>query len=89
MRGNQKTAQIIMLEDLDKDQKYEKTSNVKRKCSETEQSGSRQTMNIELEKFTIDLSYLISEPAVEAEEVECTQVVQGRWSSSEKIWSLA
>ncbi|XP_074377175.1 uncharacterized protein LOC141718695 [Apium graveolens] len=42
----------------------------KRKRTESEPSGSRETLNIELEKFGADLSNPIVEPAAETEEVE-------------------
>ncbi|XP_074374056.1 uncharacterized protein LOC141714436 [Apium graveolens] len=71
MRGDQKTARIIMLEDLEKDQEYEGPDGTgKRKRAESESSGSRETLNIELEKFGADLSSPIAEPAAETEEVE-------------------
>ncbi|XP_074346594.1 uncharacterized protein LOC141685387 [Apium graveolens] len=71
MRGNQKTARIIMLEDLEKDHAYGKPDETgKRKRTEAEPSGNRETLNIELENFGADLSSLISEPAAENEEVE-------------------
>ncbi|XP_074323875.1 uncharacterized protein LOC141660792 [Apium graveolens] len=66
MRGDQKTARIIMLKDLEKDQDYEKPDETgKRKRAEVELSGSRETLNIELEKFEADLSSPIAEPAAE------------------------
>ncbi|XP_074352154.1 uncharacterized protein LOC141691320 [Apium graveolens] len=71
MRGDQKTSRIIMLEDLEKDQEYEGPDGTgKRKRAESEPSGSRETLNIELEKFGVDLSSPIVEPAAETEEVE-------------------
>ncbi|XP_074323291.1 uncharacterized protein LOC141660225 [Apium graveolens] len=71
MRGDQKTARIIMLEDLEKDQEYEGPDGTgKRKRAESEPSGSREILNIELEKFGADLSSPIVEPAAETEEVE-------------------
>ncbi|KAL8093495.1 hypothetical protein AgCh_035391 [Apium graveolens] len=71
MRGDQKTARIIMLEDLEKDQEYEGPDGTgKRKRAESEPSESRETLNIELEKFGVDLSSPIAEPAAETEEVE-------------------
>ncbi|XP_074374074.1 uncharacterized protein LOC141714454 [Apium graveolens] len=71
MRGDQKTARIIMLEDLERDQEYEGPDGTgKRKRAESEPSGSRETLNIELEKFGADLSSPIAEPAAETEEVE-------------------
>ncbi|XP_074377897.1 uncharacterized protein LOC141719418 [Apium graveolens] len=71
MRGDQKTARIIMLEDLEKDQDYEKPDETeKRKRAEAELSGSREALNIELEKFGADLSSPIAEPVTETEEVE-------------------
>ncbi|XP_074342217.1 uncharacterized protein LOC141679683 [Apium graveolens] len=71
MRGDQKTARIIMLEDLEKDQEYEGPDGTgKRKRAEPEPSGSRETLNIELEKFGADLSSPIAEPAAETEEVK-------------------
>ncbi|XP_074326871.1 uncharacterized protein LOC141664816 [Apium graveolens] len=71
MRGDQKTARIIMLEDLEKDQEYEGPDGIgKRKRAESEPSGSREILNIELEKFRADLSSPIAEPAAETEEVE-------------------
>ncbi|XP_074347497.1 uncharacterized protein LOC141686357 [Apium graveolens] len=64
MRGDQKTARIIMLEDLEKDQEYEGLDETeKRKRAEAEPSGSRETLNIELEKFGADFSSPIAEPA--------------------------
>ncbi|XP_074377953.1 uncharacterized protein LOC141719470 [Apium graveolens] len=71
MRGDQKIARIIILEDLEKDQEYEGPDGTgKRKRAESEPSGSRETLNIELEKFGADLSSPIAEPAAETEEVE-------------------
>lgn len=54
MRGDQKTARIIMLEDLEKNERFEVTEGGKRKRTEGEYSGPHQTMNIELEKFGAD-----------------------------------
>ncbi|XP_074356026.1 uncharacterized protein LOC141695698 [Apium graveolens] len=71
MRGDQKTARIIILEDLEKDQEYEGSDETgKRKRAEAEHSGSREILNIELEKIGADLSSSIAEPAAETEEVE-------------------
>ncbi|XP_074347459.1 uncharacterized protein LOC141686317 [Apium graveolens] len=71
MRGNQKTARIIMWDNLKKDQAYEKPYETgKRKRAEAELGGSRETLNIELKKFGADLSSPIAEPAAETEEVE-------------------
>lgn len=71
MRGDQKMAQILMLEDLKKHQEYEKLDeDGKRKRTKSEPSGSRQTLNIELEKFGADLSSPIVEPAAKVEEIE-------------------
>lgn len=70
MGGDQKTAQIIMLEDSEKEQEYEKNENEKRKRADSEPSRSRQSLNIELERFMIDLSNPIAKPAAEIEEVE-------------------
>lgn len=57
MRGDQKMTQIVMLEDLERDQHYEKPDEGgKRKRAETESSGSRQALNIELKKLGTDLS---------------------------------
>ncbi|XP_074376860.1 uncharacterized protein LOC141718376 [Apium graveolens] len=71
MRGDQKTARIIMLKDLEKDQEYEGSDETrKRKRAEAEHSGSHETLNIELEKFGADLSSPIPKPAVKTEEVE-------------------
>ncbi|KAL8096671.1 hypothetical protein AgCh_037593 [Apium graveolens] len=71
MRGDRITARIIMLEDLEKDQEYDGSDGTgKRKRAVSEHSGSRETLNIELEKFGADLSSPIAEPAVETEEVE-------------------
>ncbi|KAK1363227.1 hypothetical protein POM88_038788 [Heracleum sosnowskyi] len=69
MRGDQKAARIIMLEDIEKDRDVEMTEGGKRKRKEDE-GGSHQMMNIELEKFGADLSNPIAEPAAETEEVE-------------------
>ncbi|XP_074374567.1 uncharacterized protein LOC141714975 [Apium graveolens] len=71
MRGDQKTTRIIMLEDLEKDQDYEKPNETgKRKRAEVELIGSRETLNIELEKFWADLSSPVAKPAAKTEEVE-------------------
>ncbi|KAK1363125.1 hypothetical protein POM88_038686 [Heracleum sosnowskyi] len=67
MRGDQKTIRITMLNDLEKDQEFEVTEGGKRKRAEGELGESRQTMNIELEKFGADLSSPIAEPAAEIE----------------------
>lgn len=70
MRGDQKAARIIMLEDLEKDKDVEMTEAGKRKRNENDTGGSHQLLNIELEKFGADLSSPIAELAAETEEVE-------------------
>lgn len=60
-----------MLEDLERDKDNEKPDEGgKRKRTESDPSSSRQTLNIELEKFRADLSSPTAEPAAEVEEIE-------------------
>lgn len=61
MRGDQKMARIIMLENLEKDQELEKPSKGGKRM-EPGPIGSRQTVNIKLKKFGGDLSSPIVEP---------------------------
>lgn len=55
MRGDRKTARLIMLKDLEKEQEYEETEGGKRKMADSETDGSRHTLNIVLKKFGGDL----------------------------------
>lgn len=45
MKGDQKTARIIMLEDLEKEQEYEKAEGEKRKRADPTPSGSQEMLN--------------------------------------------
>ncbi|XP_063941458.1 uncharacterized protein LOC135149627 [Daucus carota subsp. sativus] len=62
MRGDQKAARIIMLEDLEKDKDLGGAEGNKRRRTEDGPGGSGHALHIELEKFGNDLSNLIAEP---------------------------
>ncbi|XP_063949875.1 uncharacterized protein LOC135152721 [Daucus carota subsp. sativus] len=70
MRGDQKAARIIMLEDLEKDKDLGGAEGNKRRRTEDGPGGSGHALHIELEKFGNDLSNPIAEPGTETEEVE-------------------
>ena len=70
MRGDQKAARIIMLEDLEKEKDLGGAEGNKRRRTEDGPGGSGHALHIELEKFGNDPSNPIAEPGTETEEVE-------------------
>lgn len=68
--GRPEDHQIMMLEELEKEHKYEETNNEKRKRVNLEPSENGQTLNIELENFGTCLSRPIAKPTIKVEEVK-------------------
>ncbi|XP_074378249.1 uncharacterized protein LOC141719776 [Apium graveolens] len=85
MRGDQKTARIIMLEDLKKDQEYEGLDGTgKRKRPESEPSGSRETLSW---RNSGPISRARSpNPPRKPKKWNCTRAIRERWFGLEKIW---